>query len=31
MINQKTPYKIKYIFIGDKTYEVINGFTTRKL
>lgn len=26
----KTPYKIKCIFIGNRTYEVINGFTKRK-
>lgn len=30
MSNQKQPHKIKYIFIGNKTYEVINGFTIRK-
>lgn len=29
MSNQKSQRKIKYIFIGNKPYEVINGFTTR--
>ena len=29
MSNQKSQRKIKYIFIGNKPYDVINGFTTR--
>ena len=30
MRNQKQPRKIKHIYIGNKVYEVINGFTERK-
>ena len=30
MSNQNQPHKIRYIFIDNKTYEVVNGFTTRK-
>lgn len=25
----RKPFKIKYIFIGNRTYEVIDGFATK--
>ncbi len=25
----KKPYKIKYIFVGNRVYEIINGFSIR--
>ena len=27
---QKQPSKIKHIYIGNRVYEVVNGFTERK-
>ena len=29
MTTFRKPYKIKYIYIGSRVYEVINGFATR--
>lgn len=25
----KKPYRIKYIFVGNRVYEVVNGFSIR--
>ncbi len=30
MNNQNQPRKVRYIFTGDNTYEVVNGFTELK-
>lgn len=30
MRNQKQPRKIKHIYIDNRVYEVVNGFTERK-
>ena len=30
MKNKKHPRKIKHIYIGNRVYEVVNGFTERK-
>lgn len=31
MIKENNPFKIKEIKVGNRTYEVINGFTTLKV
>ena len=26
---KRNPYKIKYIFVGNRVYEIVNGFSIR--